>query len=150
MAGSGSTTAFLLPLIHNLYATRKPQNQSSGGHNATVYPAAVVLAPTHECVIKIHAQARRFLYQTGLRSCVVYGGADWRKQARDLRDGVDIVIATPGRLMDFMEKGFVSMSAVRYNVLADANVMLNLRFMPQVKQIIDHMPSKHSKGKHGR
>eukprot|EP01083_Nonionella_stella_P018944 52704_1 len=142
--GSGGTTAFLLALIHNLYATRKPKNQCSGGHNATVYPAAVVLAPTHECVIKIHAQARRFLYQTGLRSCVVYGGADWRKQARDLRDGVDIVIATPGRLMDFMAKGFVSMRAVRYNVLADADVMLN---MPQVKHIIDDMPSK---GKHGR
>ena len=120
--------------------------KSSGGYNnREVYPSAVVLSPTRELAIQIHVQARKFLYRTGLRTCVVYGGADWRKQARDLRYGVDIIVATPGRLNDFMERGFVRMSAVRYNVLDEADRMLDMGFMPQIKQIINEMPPKGSK-----
>eukprot|EP01083_Nonionella_stella_P035857 97787_1 len=143
--GSGKTAAFLLPIIHNLYTTSNTMRQfkSSGGYNnREVYPSAVVLSPTRELAIQIHVQARKFLYRTGQRTCVVYGGADWRKQARDLRYGVDIIVATPGRLMDFMEKGFVKMSAVRYNVLDEADRMLDMGFMPQIKQIINEMPPK--------
>mmetsp|Transcript_71789 Transcript_71789/g.64485 ORF Transcript_71789/g.64485 Transcript_71789/m.64485 type:complete len:795 (+) Transcript_71789:143-2527(+) len=141
--GSGKTAAFLLPIIHNLMTQASPNFKSSGGYNnREVYPSAVILSPTRELAIQIHVQARKFLYRTGLRTCVVYGGADWRKQARDLRYGVDIIVATPGRLNDFMERGFVRMSAVRYNVLDEADRMLDMGFMPQIKQIINEMPGK--------
>ena len=143
--GSGKTAAFLLPIIHNLMTSSSTNNnyfKSNGYNNREVYPSAVILSPTRELAIQIHVQARKFLYRTGLRTCVVYGGADWRKQARDLRYGVDIIVATPGRLNDFMERGFVKMSAVQYNVLDEADRMLDMGFMPQIKQIINEMPSK--------
>ncbi len=87
-----------------------------GNNNREVYPSAVILSPTRELAIQIHVQARKFLYQTGLRTCVVYGGADWRKQARDLRYGVDIIVATPGRLNDFME-GYNYLRRVRLIII---------------------------------
>jgi len=145
--GSGKTAAFLLPIIHNLLSGGNSggRRRVSGGYNnREVYPSAVILSPTRELAIQIHVQARKFLYRTGLRTCVVYGGADWRKQARDLRYGVDIMVATPGRLNDFMERGFVKMSAVQYNVLDEADRMLDMGFMPQIKQIIQEMPNKGS------
>eukprot|EP00484_Ammonia_sp_Unknown_P013959 CAMPEP_0197076380 /NCGR_PEP_ID=MMETSP1384-20130603/212083_1 /TAXON_ID=29189 /ORGANISM="Ammonia sp." /LENGTH=797 /DNA_ID=CAMNT_0042515233 /DNA_START=170 /DNA_END=2563 /DNA_ORIENTATION=+ len=150
--GSGKTAAFLLPIIHNLIEANNSNarngyynKSSSGGYgNREVYPSAVILSPTRELAIQIHVEARKFLYRTGLRTCVVYGGADWRKQARDLRYGVDIIVATPGRLNDFMERGFVKMSNVQFNVLDEADRMLDMGFMPQIKQIINQMPPKTS------
>jgi len=136
--GSGKTAAFLLPIISQLYTK---------GFNSTFYqgqchPISCVMSPTRELAIQIHIQARKFLYRTGMRSSVVYGGADRRKQSRDLKYGVEILVATPGRLNDFIEQGNISMDSTRYCVLDEADRMLDMGFMPQIKSIINGMPSK--------
>jgi len=64
---------------------------------------------------QIHVQARKFMYRTGLRPAVVYGGADWRKQSRDLKNGCDIIVATPGRLNDFMEQWHPTLQIIHSN-----------------------------------
>eukprot|EP00485_Elphidium_margaritaceum_P016478 CAMPEP_0202726714 /NCGR_PEP_ID=MMETSP1385-20130828/184753_1 /ASSEMBLY_ACC=CAM_ASM_000861 /TAXON_ID=933848 /ORGANISM="Elphidium margaritaceum" /LENGTH=866 /DNA_ID=CAMNT_0049392941 /DNA_START=176 /DNA_END=2780 /DNA_ORIENTATION=- len=157
--GSGKTASFLLPIIHNLLEATSAQSRNGGFHRGgggggsgggggyhsyrgEVYPGAVILSPTRELAIQIHVEAQKFLYRSGLKACVVYGGADWRVQQRTLRHGVDIIVATPGRLNDFMERGFVRLSNVQFNVLDEADRMLDMGFMPQIKQIIAAMPAK--------
>jgi len=140
--GSGKTAAFLLPMIHTLlirenrilpkdYSTRMP------------YPLALVLSPTRELAQQIHREARKFLYCTGLRSVCVYGGSDMRSQYRELELGVAILVATPGRLVDFLNREKLSLFKCRFIVLDEADRMLDLGFEPQIQEILEayDMPS---------
>eukprot|EP00899_Mesostigma_viride_P011904 jgi/Mesvir1/20714/Mv14910-RA.1 len=100
-------------------------------------PQALVLSPTRELAVQIYEEARKFAFQTGLRCCVVYGGAPVANQLRDLERGCDILVATPGRLSDLMERARVSLSLVRYLALDEADRMLDMGFEPQIRRIVE-------------
>lgn len=138
--GSGKTAAFLLPIIHQLF-----QTQNGRRNPKCCYPIVVILAPTRELAIQIHVQARKFLFESPFRSVVVYGGVEPRKQMRELLLGCDLLVATPGRLNDFMERQMIKLDCVKFCVLDEADRMMDMGFMPQIKLIINDMPSKQNR-----
>jgi len=138
--GSGKTAAFLLPIIHQLFQMTNIQRNPR-----CCLPVAVVLAPTRELAIQIHVQARKFLFQSQFRSVVVYGGADPRKQMRELSQGCEILVATPGRLNDFVERQTIKLENVKFCVLDEADRMLDMGFMPQIQSIVHDMPNKQNR-----
>ena len=89
-----------------------------------VYPEALCLAPTRELASQIHDESQKFTYCTGIASVVVYGGADVRNQLSQIERGCDLLIATPGRLVDLIERGRLSMEMVKFLVLDEADRML--------------------------
>lgn len=131
--GSGKTAAFCFPTIAGILALGLPP----GSRGRKVYPSALILSPTRELASQIHTEARKFCYQTGLRPVVVYGGAPIVNQLRELERGCDILVATPGRLSDLMERGRVSLSEIRYLALDEADRMLDMGFEPQIRRIVE-------------
>jgi ATP-dependent RNA helicase DDX3X len=117
--GSGKTAGFLFPIIMAMIKNggRDPPESS----RRRVYPEALVLAPTRELAQQIHDEARRFTYCTGIASVVIYGGADVRDQLRQIERGCDLLVATPGRLVDLIERGRLGMENVRFLVLDEAD-----------------------------
>jgi len=107
------------------------------------YPTALILAPTRELVSQIHDEARKFAYRSWVRPAVVYGGADINQQLRLIERGCDLLSATPGRLVDLIERGRISLSNIRYLVLDEADRMLDMGFEPQIRRIVqgEDMPS---------
>ena len=105
---------------------------------------ALVLAPTRELASQINLEARKLCYGSSLRSTVVYGGADIRSQLSELACGTDMLVATPGRLLDLIDRGVVCLHEVSFLVLDEADRMLNMGFEPQIREIVQHrgMPSK--------
>jgi len=110
-----------------------PETQT---RNRKVYPNALVLAPTRELAIQINDEALKFCYATGIQPVVVYGGAEVREQKRQLDLGCDLMVATPGRLVDLMERGYVSLACVQFLVLDEADRMLDMGFEPQIRRIV--------------
>lgn len=107
------------------------------------YPTALILAPTRELVSQIHDEARKFAYRSWVRPAVVYGGADINQQLRQIERGCDLLSATPGRLVDLIERGRISLANIRYLVLDEADRMLDMGFEPQIRRIVqgEDMPS---------
>ncbi|URE00128.1 DEAD-box ATP-dependent RNA helicase [Musa troglodytarum] len=134
--GSGKTAAFCFPIISGIM--RGPPSQRQRG-SKTVCPPALILSPTRELSIQIHEEARKFSYQTGVRAVVAYGGAPINQQLRDLERGVDILVATPGRLVDLLERARVSLQNIRYLALDEADRMLDMGFEPQIRRIVEQM-----------
>ena len=132
--GSGKTAAFCFPIIHGILS-RGLQGGHRGGRKT--YPLALVIAPTRELAIQIHEESRKFSYQTGVRSVVVYGGAPAAQQFREMERGCDILIATPGRLIDLVDRAKISLSSVAYLALDEADRMLDMGFEPQIRQIVE-------------
>lgn len=99
-------------------------------------PTALILAPTRELVSQIHDEARKFAYRSWVRPAVVYGGADINQQLRQIERGCDLLSATPGRLVDLIERGRISLSNIRYLVLDEADRMLDMGFEPQIRRIV--------------
>jgi ATP-dependent RNA helicase RhlE len=130
--GTGKTLAFILPALEQLL--QQPQRGKK--------PAVVVLEPTRELAMQVAAEATQAALHTGARIVPVYGGAGMSKQIRELAKGADVVVATPGRLMDHMRRGNVSLSAVRVLVLDEADRMLDMGFLPDIKRIISHVPGR--------
>ena len=128
--GTGKTLAFLLPAVEHLLRDQ----------TRTRNPRVVVLEPTRELAIQVAGETRKLLARTSLRSVSVYGGAGMRGQTDKLRRGVDIVVATPGRLMDHMRRKNVNFRDVQILVLDEADRMLDMGFLPDIKQIISRMP----------
>jgi ATP-dependent RNA helicase RhlE len=126
--GSGKTAAFLLPLIERL---KRPGQLR-----------ALILAPTRELAIQIEANAKSYGRGTRLRTAAVVGGESAPKQINALKTGVDILIATPGRLNDLIERGCVKLGSVEVLVLDEADRMLDMGFLPQVRRIIKYIPRK--------
>lgn len=126
--GSGKTLAFLLPIIQRLEA-----------HGAT---RALVLAPTRELALQIEANAKSYGRAFGLRSVAVVGGESLSRQIKALDAGVDILVATPGRLNDLIERRAVTLKGIEVLVLDEADRMLDMGFLPQVRRIIRHIPAK--------
>ena len=132
--GSGKTAAFCFPIIHGILS-RGLQGGHRGGRKT--YPLALVIAPTRELAIQIHEESRKFSYQTGVRSVVVYGGAPAAQQFREMERGCDVLIATPGRLIDLVDRAKISLSNVAYLALDEADRMLDMGFEPQIRQIVE-------------
>ena len=126
--GSGKTLAYLLPAVVHINA-QEPLRPGDG-------PVCLVLAPTRELAQQIQEEARKFGSSTRVKSTCVFGGAPKGPQQRDLSRGVEVVIATPGRLMDFLENGGTNLRRVTYLVLDEADRMLDMGFEPQIRKIV--------------
>lgn len=129
--GSGKTLAYILPAI--VHINNQPPIRRGDG------PIALVLAPTRELAQQIQQVATDFGSTAYVRNTCVFGGAPKREQARDLERGVEIVIATPGRLIDFLEKGTTNLQRCTYLVLDEADRMLDMGFEPQIRKIIEQI-----------
>merc|ERR1719491_631608 len=125
--GSGKTLAFLLPAMIHINA----QQYLKPGEG----PIVLVLAPTRELAVQIKEECDKFGSSSGIKNTVVYGGVPKAKQIRELRTGVEIVIATPGRLIDHLEQGNTNLKRVTYLVLDEADRMLDMGFEPQLRKI---------------
>jgi superfamily II DNA/RNA helicase len=132
--GSGKTYAFVLPLLSRLAATP--------GRAATSRPRALILAPTRELVTQIDASLAPLAKKLGLRSTTIFGGVKPARQIQALRQGVDVVIACPGRLEDHLRSGHVDLRDVGVTVLDEADHMADLGFLPGVKRILDRTPQQ--------
>ncbi|XP_072295502.1 DEAD-box helicase 3 X-linked b isoform X2 [Eucyclogobius newberryi] len=151
--GSGKTAAFLLPILSQIYSegpgeamnAAKASGQENGKFGRRKqYPISLILAPTRELALQIYDEARKFAYRSRVRPCVVYGGADIGGQIRDLERGCHLLVATPGRLVDMMERGKIGLDYCNYLVLDEADRMLDMGFEPQIRRIVeqDTMPPK--------
>nr|CAD7199443.1 unnamed protein product [Timema douglasi] len=132
--GSGKTAAFLLPIVHVLLSDPHDMVIDSEG----VEPHAIIISPTRELTIQIHEQARKFSHGSIVRAVVAYGGTAAFHQAKTLMAGCHILVATPGRLMDYVNRGRVRFSSLRFMVLDEADRMLDMGFMPEVERMMNH------------
>jgi superfamily II DNA/RNA helicase len=130
--GSGKTYAFLLPLVARL--TASPARRRPGR------PRALILAPTRELATQIDTALAPLARTAGLTSQTIFGGVGQNPQVRALRAGVDVIVATPGRLEDLMAQGHVSLDAIEVTVLDEADHMADLGFLPSVRRILDKTP----------
>lgn len=141
--GSGKTGGFLFPILSASFKEGPrptPVQQDNGrgyGRSRKAYPTALILAPTRELVSQIHEEARKFAYRSWVRPAVVYGGADIGSQLRAMDQGCDLLSATPGRLVDLIERGRISLANIRYLVLDEADRMLDMGFEPQIRRIVE-------------
>jgi ATP-dependent RNA helicase RhlE len=133
--GTGKTAAFALPILHRLHAARP--NQGTGRRIR-----ALVLSPTRELAAQIAESFCAYGRNTPLRNAVIFGGVNQFSQVKALRNGVDIVVATPGRLLDLMNQGHVDLKNVEILVLDEADRMLDLGFMPDVKRIVARLSAE--------
>ncbi|WP_140726433.1 ATP-dependent RNA helicase RhlB [Pseudomonas sp. Hp2] len=135
--GTGKTLAFLVAVVNRLLsrpalADRKPED-----------PRALILAPTRELAIQIHKDAMKFGADLGLRFALVYGGVDYDKQRELLQKGVDVIIATPGRLIDYVKQHkVVSLHACEICVLDEADRMFDLGFIKDIRFLLRRMPER--------
>ncbi|KAI0077766.1 DEAD-domain-containing protein [Panus rudis PR-1116 ss-1] len=139
--GSGKTGGFLFPILSASFTNgpRAPPPDAGDrgyGRGRKAYPTALILAPTRELVSQIHEEARKFCYRSWVRPAVVYGGADINQQLRQIERGCDLLSATPGRLVDLIERGRISLANIRYLVLDEADRMLDMGFEPQIRRIV--------------
>ncbi|MFZ1797183.1 MAG: DEAD/DEAH box helicase, partial [Dokdonella sp.] len=132
--GTGKTAAFLVAVLNRLLTKPALAERKSGD------PRAVILAPTRELAIQIEKDFRNIGRHTGLTSALVYGGVDYDKQREMLKNGVDIVIATPGRIIDYLKQHVVSFRAVDVCVLDEADRMFDLGFIKDVRFLMRRMP----------
>ncbi len=133
--GTGKTAAFALPILHRLAGSGKP-----GRGRRPV--RALVLTPTRELALQIGESFAAYGVHTGVRHTTVYGGVSQRPQEQALRKGVDILIATPGRLLDLMGQKLVDLSATGVFVLDEADRMLDMGFIPDVRRLIEKLPAQ--------
>ena len=145
--GSGKTGGFLFPILSQAYLNGPSPIPSMPGHQRTAFPTSLILAPTRELVSQIFDEARKFAYRSWVRPCVVYGGADIGSQLRQIERGCDLLVATPGRLVDLIERGRISLQSIKYLVLDEADRMLDMGFEPQIRRIVEgeDMPGIHDR-----
>ena len=130
--GSGKTAAYLYPLIAKMLQDGPPPPVNS----RDARPLALILAPTRELAIQIYEETLKFTYLSGVRVVVVYGGASMNLQQQQLLQGADIIIATPGRLIDFIERKVINLYITRYLILDEADRMLDMGFEPQIIKVL--------------
>jgi ATP-dependent RNA helicase RhlE len=134
--GTGKTVAFVLPILHRMLRARAADPSGRGSTRV------LILAPTRELCVQIEDDVQGFAYHTDLTSVAVYGGVAMDPQERALRAGVDIVVATPGRLMDHQRNGAVDFSRVDTLVLDEADRMMDMGFWPDVRRIVQTLPAE--------
>ncbi|HTT76060.1 MAG TPA: DEAD/DEAH box helicase, partial [Candidatus Binataceae bacterium] len=128
--GSGKTAAFLIPVIDRLHRTRPPG------------PSAVVIEPTRELAAQVYREFSLLARHTRLRAAVIVGGDSMRRQMDELRKGVDILIACPGRLIDHLERGTTGLANVSVVVIDEADRLLDMGFLPQLRRIMKIAPQE--------
>ncbi len=139
--GSGKTLAFGVPLLQRAKATRDRQGALKPARPAR--PLALVLLPTRELAVQVHDVLAPLAQKLGLRAVAVYGGADIDRQVAKLRKGADVVIATPGRLIDLGDRGEVAVDGLETLVLDEADRMADMGFMPQVEWVLRRLDQDH-------
>jgi ATP-dependent RNA helicase DDX3X len=139
--GSGKTGGFLFPILSQAFingpSAAPPGAGANFGRQRKAYPTSLILAPTRELVSQIYDESRKFAYRSWVRPCVVYGGADIGSQLRQIERGCDLLVATPGRLVDLIERGRISLCNIKYLVLDEADRMLDMGFEPQIRRIVE-------------
>jgi ATP-dependent RNA helicase RhlE len=133
--GTGKTAAFVLPILERL-----SQNETAREPGGLQRTTVLILTPTRELAVQIDDDIQGFAYHTGVSSVAVYGGAPADPQERALRNGVDIVVATPGRLMDHMRSNVPDFSALDVLVLDEADRMMDMGFWPDITRIVQDLP----------
>ncbi len=131
--GTGKTAAFLLAVFHKLLSA----DSVGPGPN----PRSIIIAPTRELAIQIHRDAELLGRHTGLRSVLTYGGVDYGKQRDQIAAGVDILIGTPGRLIDYLKQGVYNLKVIEVVVLDEADRMFDLGFISDIRYLFRRMPS---------
>ncbi|HET8694081.1 MAG TPA: DEAD/DEAH box helicase, partial [Aquabacterium sp.] len=135
--GTGKTAAFSIPLLQKML---KHENASMSPARHPV--RAVVLAPTRELADQVANNVKAYAKQTNLRVAVVFGGMDMKPQTAELKGGVEVLIATPGRLLDHIEAKNCNLSQVEYVVLDEADRMLDIGFLPDLQRILSYLPKQ--------
>ena len=140
--GSGKTVAFLAPIISLLLKDGPPLEdkeylkQNSKYSNSCSYPVCIILVPTRELAEQIYIESRKLLYKTGIVVTKCYGGVPLDSQIKDLRLGSDIIIGTPGRIIEFIDKKILYLNLIEYLVIDESDRMLDMGFKPQLENII--------------
>ncbi|UCG72241.1 MAG: DEAD/DEAH box helicase [Chromatiales bacterium] len=132
--GTGKTAAFLLATFNHLLKNAPEQAPKISS------PRAVIMAPTRELAVQIHADALVLGGETGLRAKLVYGGADYDKQREDIAAGVDVLIGTPGRLIDYFKQGIFRLDRTQVVVLDEADRMFDLGFIKDIRYVLRRLP----------
>jgi len=127
--GSGKTGAFLLPLLQVIVTEH-------------VYPQALILVPTRELALQVHGEAELLSKGLGVRSCAIFGGVGFENQIHALRNGVHIIVATPGRLLDHAQRGNIDFRSVRDLVMDEADEMLGMGFYPDMQRVRRYLPKQ--------
>lgn len=130
--GTGKTAAYLVPAIQKLLA------EKTSTHSMRV----LVLVPTRELALQVAEQAQQLIRHTDLRVAAIYGGVGMVTQEQALKRRTDIIIATPGRLQDHMNRGYASFKDLQILVLDEADRMLDVGFLPAIRRIVRELPSK--------
>ena len=133
--GTGKTAAFSIPIIEHLindYSHAKGKRRVS----------TLVVTPTRELAIQIGENFTNYTKYTTIKNTVIFGGVPQGPQTRVLKNGVDVLIATPGRLLDLMGQGYISLSDVKYFVLDEADRMLDMGFIHDIKKLLEKLPRK--------
>ena len=133
--GTGKTAAFSIPILQHLYAEKSNGPRTKGIR-------ALILTPTRELAIQIDESIAAYGRHLGLKHLVIFGGVSQHPQTASLRSGTDILIATPGRLLDLMQQGWISLSNIEIFVLDEADRMLDMGFIHDVKKVIAKLPTK--------
>ncbi len=128
--GGGKTAVYALPILNRLDPIE------------IAHPRALILVPTRELAVQVETQFALYGKGTGLRGVAIYGGAGMSAQVMRLRRGVDIIVATPGRLFDHLEQGTVDLSHIEVLVLDEADRLLDMGFLPQVQRIVKHVSAQ--------
>ncbi|XP_015778281.1 PREDICTED: probable ATP-dependent RNA helicase DDX4, partial [Acropora digitifera] len=139
--GSGKTAAFLLPVMTGMLQKGLTSSSMMGGPQC---PQALIISPTRELACQIYNEARKFSYETIVKTVVVYGGVSVPHQLRKIEMGCNLLVATPGRLKDFIERGKISLEKIQYLILDEADRMLDMGFEPVIRQVVEKlgMPGK--------
>jgi ATP-dependent RNA helicase RhlE len=130
MTGSGKTAAFLLPILHKLL------DQPRGTTRA------LVLTPTRELAAQIAADLNDLAVHTPITTAAVFGGVGMGPQEHAFRSGVDVIIGTPGRLLDHFRRPYAKLSGLRHLVLDEADRMLDMGFLPDIRRVLRHLPAR--------
>ena len=128
--GSGKTAAFLLPILHRMLAGKRGTTR------------ALIVVPTRELALQVLETAQALSVHTPLTSAAIYGGVGMGPQEHAFRTKVDLMVATPGRLLDHMTKSYATLAGVQHLVLDEADRMLDMGFLPDIKRILSHVPAK--------
>lgn len=131
--GTGKTAAFTVPIIQHLYLSRF---QQKGQRKIR----SLIVTPTRELAIQIAESITTYAKYTGIKNTVIYGGVKQKNQTDSLRRGTDILVATPGRLLDLISQGFITLKDIKYFVLDEADQMLDMGFIHDIKKIIAKLP----------
>jgi ATP-dependent RNA helicase RhlE len=134
--GTGKTAAFALPVLQLMCG----QRDGNASRNRTI--KALILTPTRELALQISESFTTYGRHTGLRNTVIFGGVSQKPQTDALRQGTDILVATPGRLIDLLQQGFVKLDQIQYFILDEADRMLDMGFVHDVKRVIARLPAR--------